>query len=148
MSPNHAALWVALLVGILACIFYLYLIVPWILSIVVSVVEERCYGLEALGKGAALVKGKRLQGFLLNVFFNLVFFIAFHGYKMILRKHPSPTASLMVLTSVISLVKIFQMVAYTVFYFQCKELHGEEIELPGSVHYTKLPITQLANDMP
>ncbi|KAL8468838.1 hypothetical protein ACS0TY_031876 [Phlomoides rotata] len=147
MCPNRAALWVACLVGITACIFYLYLVVPWIISIVVSVVEESCYGLEALGKGAALVKGKRLHGFLLNVFFNLVFLILFQGYKTILGKNLSPSVSLMLLTAAIPLVKIVQMVAYTVFYFQCKELHGEEIELPGSVHYTKLPITQLPNDM-
>ncbi|KAK6127020.1 hypothetical protein DH2020_039236 [Rehmannia glutinosa] len=62
MYRNKAALSVASLLGIVAFVFYLYLSVSWALAIVVSVVEESCYGIEALEKAGALVKGKRLIG--------------------------------------------------------------------------------------
>ncbi|KAI3446674.1 hypothetical protein Pfo_003339 [Paulownia fortunei] len=145
MYRNLATLSVAILLGTTSFTFYLYLFVAWALAIVVSVVEERCYGMDALGKAAALVKGKRLHGFLLNICFNLVVLIIFQGYKMILGNKVlvNPTIYGLVVLNVSSLVKIFLVVAYTVLYFQCKKDHGEEIELHGSLQYTKL-----ATDMP
>lgn len=150
MCPNFSTFWVAILLGIPAFIFYLYLLVPWALSIVVSVVEEGFYGMEALGKAAALVKGKRLHGFLLNIFYSLVVLIISQGYKMILHNKGFVNLAIcgLLLVSAFCFVKIFMVVAYTVFYFQCKMDHDEEIELQGSLEYTKLPTTQLANDMP
>ncbi|KAK6151484.1 hypothetical protein DH2020_014119 [Rehmannia glutinosa] len=150
MYRNKATLSVAILLGIVAFVFYLYLSVSWALAIVVSVVEESCYGIEALGKAGALVKGKRLIGFLLNVCFVLVTLIVFLGYMIILGKKwlGNPIIYGLLVLIFLSLVKILRAVAYAVLYFRCKVHHGEEVELHGGVEYSKLPTTQLANDMP
>ncbi|KAL6540838.1 hypothetical protein OROMI_024721 [Orobanche minor] len=47
----------------------------------------------------------------------------------------------------LALVKIFVAVAYTVLYFECKEHHGEEIELYVDVEYSKVQNMELGNDM-
>ncbi|KAG8367677.1 hypothetical protein BUALT_Bualt16G0097800 [Buddleja alternifolia] len=105
MYPNSATYWVAILLGIVASGVYLYLFVAWGVAIVVSVVEESCYGLEALGKACCLLRGRVNKGFV------------------------NPTLYGLFLVNVSFLVKIFIVVAYTVLYFKCKKHHGEEIEL-------------------
>ncbi|PIN18217.1 hypothetical protein CDL12_09112 [Handroanthus impetiginosus] len=150
--PKPAILFImAILLAIIALIFYLYLFVAWGLAIVVSVVEETCYGIKALRKATLLVEGKRLHGFLLIICSNFVVFIILQGYKMLLgnKGFMNPKINLLFSVSVSILVEIFLVVAYTVLYFECKKHHGEEIELHGSLEYTKVPShDKLANDMP
>lgn len=137
--PSIATYWVAILLLIIALVFYLHLFVTWGLAVVVSVVEKSCYGLEALERAAKLVKGNKLHGFLLNICFNLVALIIFQGLKMILlgkKGLVDPTLYGLSVVIVSCLAKIFMVVAYTVLYFQCKVQHGEEIELHGSVKYS------------
>ncbi|XP_052198369.1 uncharacterized protein LOC127805656 [Diospyros lotus] len=50
-------------------ILWIYLSVVWILAVVISVIKEGCYGMEALGKAQKLAKGKQLQGFALSCVF-------------------------------------------------------------------------------
>ncbi|KAF8400420.1 hypothetical protein HHK36_013718 [Tetracentron sinense] len=50
---------------VLAAMFYLYLVTVWVLSLVVSIVEEDCYGMKALGKARELIKGRKVPGFVL-----------------------------------------------------------------------------------
>ncbi|KAG9148350.1 hypothetical protein Leryth_012291 [Lithospermum erythrorhizon] len=147
---------VVFLIGIVAYIIYLYLSVVWIVGIVVSVVEEDCYGFEALGKAGKIVKGNRLVGLVYNVLLNLVtlVFVVFvqesriiTGHNLVLNKK----VFLFITVSLSCLLRVFQFVGFTVFYFQCKKHHGEEIELQGSVEvgeYAKIPITPLDNDIP
>ncbi|KAL0345985.1 UNVERIFIED_CONTAM: hypothetical protein Sradi_4429800 [Sesamum radiatum] len=146
MYSSRVTFWVAVLLGITASILYLYLFVAWGLAVVVSVVEEGCYGMEALGKSAALVKGQRVPGFLLNVSFNIVILVIHEAYKMILgqKGFMNTTMYALFLVSFTSFAKIFIVVAYTVLYFHCKKHHGEEMELHGSFsyQYAKLPTTQ------
>ncbi|PIN18219.1 hypothetical protein CDL12_09114 [Handroanthus impetiginosus] len=150
---NHPILFIMpIFQAILAFIFYLYLFVPWALAIVVSVVEESCYGIEALRKATVLVEGKRSHGFLLLICSNFVVFIILLGYKMILGNKGFVNQTLINVlfsVSVSVLVKIFLVVAYTVLYFECKNHHGEEMESHGSLEYTEVPThDKLANDMP
>ncbi|KAL4564238.1 hypothetical protein LXL04_028294 [Taraxacum kok-saghyz] len=62
---------ILLFLFILYFTFYLYLSVVWSLAVVVSVFEDT-YGLSALGNARELVRGKRVDGILLNIFLNLV----------------------------------------------------------------------------
>ncbi|KAL0334163.1 UNVERIFIED_CONTAM: hypothetical protein Sangu_1572500 [Sesamum angustifolium] len=128
---GHVIFWVVVFLRITATIFYLYLFVAWALAVVVSVVEEGCYGMEALGKPAALVKGKRVQGFLLDVSFNVVVSAILAAYRMILghKGLMNPTMYALFVMSVASFAMIFLGIAYMVLYFHCK---GQEIELHGS----------------
>ncbi|GFQ07414.1 hypothetical protein PHJA_002885500 [Phtheirospermum japonicum] len=148
---SKATLSVAILIGVVAFVFYLYLSVSWVLAVVISVVEES-YGLKALGKAAALVEGKKLQGFLINVCFELLVLIIFCGYKVVLGYKgswllESSVMSRLFVVIFLGLVKIFVAVAYTVLYFKCKEDNGEEIELHGNIEYTKVQNTELGHDM-
>ncbi|KAL0334164.1 UNVERIFIED_CONTAM: hypothetical protein Sangu_1572600 [Sesamum angustifolium] len=141
MYSSRVTLWLAVLLGITASILYLYLFVSWALAIVVSVVEG-CYGMEALRKSAALVKGKRVLCFLLNV----VILVIYEAYRMILghKGLMNTTMYALFVMSVTSFAKIFLVVVYTVLYYHCKKHHGEEIELHESFlyQYSKLPTTQ------
>ncbi|KAL2502369.1 hypothetical protein Fot_36217 [Forsythia ovata] len=143
MSANKATISAAILLGISASFYFLYLVVVWILAVVVSVVDES-YGMEAIGKAATIIKGKRLHGFMLNIFFNLLGLIVVQGYRIILGEKGLLNLTIYGLFMMVfsSLGNLFLSVAYTVLYFQCKKIHGEEIELYGSVEYTKLPTTQ------
>ncbi|KAA8535468.1 hypothetical protein F0562_030471 [Nyssa sinensis] len=134
---------------ILATLLYLYLSVVWFLALVISVTEENCYGIEALGKAVVLIKGHRLNGFALNFLSILLIFIVFPGVRMI---KVGQSLALQVVTGLFSvncifLLSMFQFIAYTVLYFQCKKSHGEEIEMQVGMGYSKIP-TKLAEDIP
>uniref|UniRef100_A0A5B6ZEI9 Transmembrane protein n=1 Tax=Davidia involucrata TaxID=16924 RepID=A0A5B6ZEI9_DAVIN len=139
-----------IVLGIIALILYLYLINVWYLALVISVTEENCYGIEALGKAGVLVKGHRLHGFALNFLYMLLFFIVYPGFHMIKVKQSPGTPMVNGLFSInsICLVNMFMFIAYTVLYFQCKKTHGEEIELQDSIEYSKIPTKPLAQDIP
>nr|XP_043619671.1 uncharacterized protein LOC122591468 [Erigeron canadensis] len=130
------------LLVILFVSLYLHFSVVWVLSLVVSVLEE-CLGIEALGKAGRLLKGKKLDGFFFNVLINVLVYPLSH----VLSKLTMVKESELFLTSFwlflvmgcICLIITFALQAYTVLYFACKKNHGEEIELQGSVEYTKIP---------
>ncbi|KAL6534743.1 hypothetical protein OROGR_013418 [Orobanche gracilis] len=151
MYRNYITLPVAISIGVIALVFYLYLSVSWALAVVVSVVEDSFYGIEALGKAEALVKGKRLQGFLINLCSNLFVLIVFRCYKSLLGGDKGlfeyRMSSGLFVFNFLALVKIFVAVAYTILYFECKELHGEEIELYVDVEYSKVHNMELGNNM-
>lgn len=138
-------LWVLV---ILVVTLYLYFSVVWVLSLVVSVLEE-CSGIEALGKAGRLIKGKKLEGLFLNILTNLLAYPFFH----VLSKFPLASQSELTQTlfrffvmSCICLLTTFEFQAYTVLYFECKKNNGEEIELQGNVEYSKIPSTAIVPD--
>ncbi|KAG8372505.1 hypothetical protein BUALT_Bualt12G0073100 [Buddleja alternifolia] len=144
MSPNMFILGLSVLFGGVAYVFYLYLSSVWLLGLVVSVVGEESCGIEALGKSAKIIKGQKVNGFLLNIVLNLVSLGVYLGSKMI----TSEKICGLFLVNCSCLVKILTFVAYTVLYFWAKESHGQEIELNlSNVEYGKLPTTPFVNDV-
>lgn len=147
MVFNHpfAAKPIIIVLGIFALTFYLYLSVVWSLALVVSVVEEKFYGIEALGKGGQIVKGKRVDGFMLNMVFTLLSLGIFYVYWILKdRSVRRPVVQMVVALCMIFanfLLLMIQHMAFTVLYFRCKQYHGEEIELQGSIEYIKIPTT-------
>ncbi|CAI9298210.1 unnamed protein product [Lactuca saligna] len=133
---------------VLVVSMYLYFSVVWVLSMVVSVLEE-CSGIEALGRAGRLVKGMKLQGFLLNLLLNLLSYVIFHFLsKMMMVKQPLTQAILVFfLVGFMCSITMFTFQAYTVLYFECKMNHGEEIELHGSVEYSKIPRVPLGEEL-
>lgn len=133
-----AIYWVIL---ILATIFLSYLAVVWTLSLVVSVMEERC-GIDALGKAGQLVKGFEIRGFLLNLLFAVLFSAVIQGSRLIKVEQSEVIRLLIVLlvSNSVWLLKMFQLMAFTVFYYECKKNSGEETEIEGGLEYTKIPI--------
>ncbi|GJX40657.1 hypothetical protein Tco_0255647 [Tanacetum coccineum] len=88
-----------------------------LLAVVVSVVEDT-YGLSALGKAREVVKGNRVHGFLLNLLYMLLLVVIFAvEYKL------SPMMPIVVGVIeflLIGVLSMFQFLAYSAFYFKCK----------------------------
>ncbi|PIM98943.1 hypothetical protein CDL12_04223 [Handroanthus impetiginosus] len=147
LYPNRFTICIAIFVWIVILVYQLYLSVVWVLSFVVSIVEEGYQGKEALEKAEKLVKGQRLHGFMLNLFFNLLVLISFPAY-WITFADKGFVNTILFFVNFSSLVRIFVSMAYTVFYFQCKKHHGEEVEILGDFNYTKLPAASLGSDIP
>ncbi|KAM7508391.1 hypothetical protein LguiA_018844 [Lonicera macranthoides] len=85
LFSNHPLISKSILIFLstLALILCLHFAVVWILGIVVSVMEEDCFGFEALGKAGRIVKGKRFDGFVLNLWWNLIMLILYEvGLKL------------------------------------------------------------------
>ncbi|RID52675.1 hypothetical protein BRARA_G00124 [Brassica rapa] len=134
---------------VLFSVFESYLAIVWYLSLVISILEET-YGIQALGKAAKIVKGMKPKLFLLNLFFGLVSF----GLVQIVRRvdlnssFPVILTIGLVLVSSIAAVRMFQLVSYTITYFQCKGLQGKDVESLRDVEYMKLSSTTLIGALP
>ncbi|XP_057787790.1 uncharacterized protein LOC131005020 [Salvia miltiorrhiza] len=134
VSSNVSSRAAAVVYGIAACGLYLYVCGVWIMSLVVSVAEEDG-GIAAIGKAAMMMKGRRWDAFLLNVWMNFVVLV---GLIAVLGSGGGEIW----LVNICCLIRILTFVAYTVLYFGGKELGvGEEVEL--DVEYAKLSITPL-----
>uniref|UniRef100_A0A2P2MYK6 Uncharacterized protein n=1 Tax=Rhizophora mucronata TaxID=61149 RepID=A0A2P2MYK6_RHIMU len=125
---------------VLASLPYVYFAVTWSLALVISVLEEKC-GTEAIGKAAQILNGMKVTGFLLNLLFTIVFYIISQGLKAV---HATPSTATQIFVGSLTnfclgLVIMFWLMAYTMFYYQCKKTHEEEAELQGIVEYAKLP---------
>lgn len=141
---DHRTILITILI-ILAILFIglsIYLSVVWSLGIVVSVVEDT-YGYSALGKAKELVKGKRVHGFLLNLFFFLVLvLIIVVGSKL---SPAMPIVVVAIQTLLIGVISMFQFMAYSAFYFQCKN----GMTKSGSLEYSQIPTAHvLDEDLP
>ncbi|KAF2310236.1 hypothetical protein GH714_007356 [Hevea brasiliensis] len=102
-------------------------------------------GLEALGKAAEIVKGMKLQGFLLNFAFSISSLILVLAIKTIPVAHSLALEIIIALVTINSaiLVRMYWFSAFTVFYYRCKKTHGEQVELEGvsSDGYIVIPTT-------
>ncbi|KAK6783669.1 hypothetical protein RDI58_017123 [Solanum bulbocastanum] len=126
---------------IFAYIIYLYLSIVWVMALVVSIVEEGNYGVMALGKARKIIKGNEMKGFILNILFNLLALFIFWGTQIIIKKwNVNNKNSMLILVNGSCLLKVFELVNYTVLYFHCKKEKGEEeiIELQESIEYSKI----------
>jgi hypothetical protein len=133
LAAKSGALW------ILFVLFQSYIAIVWFLSMVISILEET-YGIQALGKAAKIVKGMKLKLFLLNLFFGLLSSGLFRILMLVDLKRSFAvtfTISLVLVTSIFA-VSMFHQVTYTVAYFQCKSLQGQDVESLRDVEYTKL----------
>ncbi|XP_077237082.1 uncharacterized protein LOC143878720 [Tasmannia lanceolata] len=126
-------------VGTLAMVFFLYLDAIWLLGIVISVVEEGCYGMKAIGKGVELIGGRKVQGFgliLVLVMLSVPIYLLF-CLNVIDDELGSATRFVIGTITIVlfCFLKVFTFVVFTVFYYQCKRSHGENIEMEGEEMY-------------
>ncbi|KAJ0599333.1 hypothetical protein HanIR_Chr03g0103671 [Helianthus annuus] len=131
---DHRTILITILIflAIFFITFYIYLSVVWGLAIVVSVVEDS-YGYSSLGKAKELVNGKRVHGFLLNLFFILVLVvIAIIGSKL---SPAMPIVGGVIQILLMGTISMFQSMAYTGFYFQCKN----DMTKSGGLEYSRIP---------
>ncbi|XP_042495583.1 uncharacterized protein LOC122074702 [Macadamia integrifolia] len=112
----------------------LYVAVNWGMGLVISVVEEGCYGLEALGRAAEVTKGRMLhiQGFIINLIFALICgtILRVLGHKFITSLLVERRlVILLIMVNLFCLVKIIYFMVYTMFYHHCKKSHQEVIKV-------------------
>ncbi|KAH0993292.1 hypothetical protein GBA52_004775 [Prunus armeniaca] len=119
--------------------FQAYLAVVWNLALLVSVLEKIC-GIEALGKAEQLIKGSKRHGFSLNILFGALSLSVFCG---VLMSENAAMIPLLLLNSMYCLIEMFKLTTYTVLYHECKETHGEELEMQEGTKYTKVAFTPL-----
>lgn len=124
---------------LLALVFQAYLAVVWNLALVVSVLEEIC-GIEAIGKAEQLIKGSKRRGFSLNILFGALSLSVFCG---VLMSENAAMIPLLLLNSMYWLIEMFKLTTYTILYHECKETHGEELEMQEGTEYTKVAFTPL-----
>jgi hypothetical protein len=120
---------------ILAFVLFTGLTVVWILALVVSVVEKDCYGLQALGKSARIIKGNRLNGLILTLGLNLIFLVIFW---ILMHSRMNQIVSGLVIVLLVCLMQLFEFTIYTSLYFDCKKNHNKEIG-----DYIQLPTTDI-----
>ncbi|KAJ8617224.1 hypothetical protein MRB53_013410 [Persea americana] len=127
------------LVGILAFLFYLYIALICLQGLAISIVEETCYGIEALVKAEMLMKGRKLQGFALMLFLLLLSAPVWALFSLNTVEdeiEPEYQVALGIVGAVVvCLMKLFGFVVYTVLYYQCRSniVEREDLE-EGAKH--------------
>lgn len=129
-----------------AMVFSLYLTTVLSLSTVISVAEEGCYGVHAIGRAVDLIKGKKKQGTLITLLLAVLAFAIHEAHEMVLVSLPMSTAAQLVAgfvyVSLAVLLMLLDWSAFTVVYYECKRAHGEEaIAMAGCHLYAILPTT-------
>lgn len=132
------------LLGVAARLFYVYLAMVWMVGLVISIVEEGCYGLEALDKAKDVTKGKRMQGYLIAIVFLLgdgvlnvgyMFEVTNGGGSHVVNKRGNG----LVMFCVYMLLKMFSCMVYSVYYCECKMSQEKEInDVARSFTYTRV----------
>ncbi|XP_042509112.1 uncharacterized protein LOC122084735 [Macadamia integrifolia] len=117
------------LVGFPAALFYLYMAAVFMLGLVISVVEEDCYGIKALERAIDLIRGSKIQGFCITVLLELLTGPISFLFILIIfdddLEFMIQMAFVSVATVVFCISRLFALVVYTVFYYGCKKSHGE-----------------------
>ncbi|KAM0031263.1 hypothetical protein Hdeb2414_s0017g00506861 [Helianthus debilis subsp. tardiflorus] len=124
---------VLLFLGVIALsipICYIYMATVWMVSLIVSVLEEGSSALTAIGRAAELMKDKRLQASLM-----MVLFVLADRYVVLVAKVLASyggSLSIELVTSIPftngfdCLLNLFMFVVYTVFYHEWKTSHDEK----------------------
>ncbi|KAK9162522.1 hypothetical protein Syun_003424 [Stephania yunnanensis] len=131
---KQAFVFVLVFMIILYLIGFVYINVVWQLASVVSVLEDM-YGIQAMKKSKALIKGKMMVAIAIylklllsvlgvQVVFQKVVFSTRGGSLGILNK----LSYGVVLMSVLALLILYAFVIQTVIYFVCKSYHHESID--------------------
>ncbi|KAJ0984972.1 hypothetical protein J5N97_003328 [Dioscorea zingiberensis] len=138
-------------IALVARLLYAYLAMVWTMGLVISVLDDSCCGLEAMGRAGELIRGKRLQGFFIAFILLCVDTVLIGGYSLIVSKiHPQlevQKASAMLMLNVSVLLKIFSQMVYTVFYHDCKRSQGKLDEELRSMIYTRVPSSPIVDEV-
>ncbi|CAL5375103.1 unnamed protein product [Camellia sinensis] len=114
---------IAIILGVFG---YLYVPAIWLLSLVVSIVEDDSCGLKAIDRASELMKGKKIKGCVMVLLPSCVIF----GITLVImwNCNLATQASLAILISrafITCLLNYFMFVTFTVFYHECKNIDDE-----------------------
>lgn len=122
-SGSVALITSGIILALLGLILYMYLVMVWLVGVVISVVEDNCYGLDAISKAAEKVRGRRRQLALLMLIVFVIPGVPFGAYNAANGYVPSPVMTL-VTAAVGVLVSMFATATVMVFYWDCKRSNG------------------------
>ncbi|KAK8954892.1 hypothetical protein KSP39_PZI001690 [Platanthera zijinensis] len=103
--------------GLLARLLFAYLAAVWTVGLVVAVAEEGCFGLEALWRGGEMVRGRKIQAFLISLMLLFGDGVLAAGYGFA----GTGNAAGVILVNALVMMKMFTHTVYTVFYLQCRK---------------------------
>lgn len=128
---------------LLALIFDIYLATVLQLSVVVSVAEEGCYGVDAIGRAMKLIKAKKKEAILITLLYNVIACAIYVAYNRMVAASAAThqVVAEFVLFALQTPLAFFVLSAFTVFYYECKKGHGEETIaiMAGDSVYASLP---------
>ncbi|KAJ4951334.1 hypothetical protein NE237_028166 [Protea cynaroides] len=143
VTTTGASVALRAIVGFPATLFYLYMAAVFMLGLVISVVEEDCYGIKALGKARDLIRGSKIQGFCITLLLELLTGPISFLFILITFDDDLEFMAQMAFVSVAAVVfciaRLFALVVYTVFYCGCKKSHGEEVHVELGSGYRLVP---------
>jgi len=109
---------------------YFYVATLWMVSVIVSVLEDGFGGLKAIGRAAELMKGKRMQASLMMVLFAIAYGFIVMMANFLTSYNRSFSAQLAITIPFTNgfycLLKLFMFVVYTVYYHEWKTSHDEK----------------------
>ncbi|KAL7224583.1 hypothetical protein ACSBR1_025952 [Camellia fascicularis] len=122
-------------VAILGAFGYIYVDAVWMLSLVVSVLEDDSCGLKAIVRAGELMKGKRVKGCVINLLLVTTSVIVGITFIKMTNSNLTDQEVLIVLIPhafANCLLKFLMFVMFTVFYHECKLSH-EEARVKGEL---------------
>ncbi|KAL4564235.1 hypothetical protein LXL04_028291 [Taraxacum kok-saghyz] len=125
--------WTLVFVGAIALsipVCYFYMAALWVLSVVVSVLEEGCGGVKAIGRAGELMNGKRLKASLMMVLFAVTYGTVHQIANAVMCDNMTLGVELAIripLTNgLFCLSTLFMFVVFTVFYHEWKTINDEK----------------------
>lgn len=129
---------------LVASLLLVYLVIIWSMGVAVSVIEPKFYGLGAISHATKLLKGKKMQVFLLFFALTVTSGIVYACNVIISKFASGSKAGILVLGFVYQLlnqvVNLFYTMAITVLYYECNQINGG---MGTDVEYTKLATTSI-----
>ncbi|XP_076904356.1 uncharacterized protein LOC143559767 [Bidens hawaiensis] len=125
--------WAALFFGAITLsipVCYFYVATLWMVSSIVSVLEDDFSGLKAIGRAAELMKGKRLQASLMMILFAIAYGFVVLMANFLTSYNRSFSAELAIripfTNGLYCLLKLFMFVVFTVYYHEWKTIHDQK----------------------
>jgi hypothetical protein len=137
-------LFIMIPVILLATLILVYIAIIWSMGVAISVIEPNIYGISAISHAAKLLKGKKMQMFLLTLVSCIISGVIYVGNTIITRFVSESKAVTLVLGLLYQLlqqvVALYSMMAITVLYYECSQNNGGT---GNEVEYSKLATTSI-----
>ncbi|KAI3496138.1 hypothetical protein L1887_38491 [Cichorium endivia] len=125
--------WALLLFGVITLsipVCYVYVSTLWMVSMVVSVIEECIGGFKAIGRATELIEGKRLQASLIMALFAIAYGVV-HLIDIALSSNNLSMSTQLAIripftNGLLTLLTLFMFAVYTIFYHELKTCHDEK----------------------
>ncbi|KAJ9693488.1 hypothetical protein PVL29_012318 [Vitis rotundifolia] len=131
--------------AVVAALLYIYLTSVSTLGLVVSVMDDECYGAKALEKAVKLSRGRKLQGFFLMLILELLSIPIYILFYVASTDDDDEVGAVtlfsfgFIATVLFCLVNMLSYVVFAVFYSECKKNSGEGIEMGIGPGYSLVP---------